>query len=135
MEVKTKVWLEKDDDSVFGLGKLLILKTIAETGSISKAAKKMNMSYRHAWSYIRSAESRLDAPLLVKIKGGKSGGGAILTDYAKNLIEKFEKLQKEVLDFTNKRYNDIFYGIGKYKNSFFLTTENRTKSYRRSRFS
>ncbi len=108
MQIKSKVWLEKDGELVFGTGKLIILKAIAETGSINQAAKKLNMSYRHAWSYIRSVEKRIGRPLLVKVKGGKSGGGAMLTVYAKNLIEKFEKLEEEVKDFTNKRYREIF---------------------------
>lgn len=108
MQVKSKVWLEKDGELVFGVGKSLILKAIGETGSINKAAKKMNMSYRHAWSYIRSAEKRLERPLLIKIKGGKEGGGAVLTDYAKDLLEKFEKLEEDVKIYTNKRHKGIF---------------------------
>lgn len=108
MRIKSKVWLDKDGELVFGTGKLLILKAISETGSINQAAKKLKMSYRHAWSYIRSAEKRIGKPLLLKTKGGRSGGGAILTDYARNLIEKFEKLEEEVKDFTNKRYREIF---------------------------
>ncbi len=108
MQIKSKVWLEKEGELVFGTGKSLILKAIKETGSISKAAKKINMSYRHAWSYVRSAEKRLGVPLLVKVKGGKSGGGAILTDYAKDLLEKFNKLEYEVKEFTNNRYKNIF---------------------------
>jgi len=94
---------------VFGSGKSLILKAIRETGSINKAAKKMNMSYRHAWSYIVSAEKRIAKPLLIRIKGGASGGGAILTDYAKDLLNKFAKLEEEVEVFTNKRYKAIFH--------------------------
>lgn len=108
MKIKSKVWLEKDGELVFGSGKTSILKAIHKTGSINKAAREMNMSYRHAWSYIRSAEKRLGKDLLLKTKGGKTGGGAILTDYAKDLIKKFEKLDSEVRVFTNQRYKSIF---------------------------
>ncbi len=108
MEVKSKVWLEKKGKLVFGVGKTSILRAVAKTGSINKAAKEMNMSYRHAWSYIRSAEKRLGTSLLIKIKGGKEGGGAILTDYAKDLIEKFAKLEKQAKVFVNRRYKEIF---------------------------
>lgn len=108
MQVKSKVWFEKDGELVFGAGKSLILKAIGETGSINKAAKKMNMSYRHAWSYIRSAEKRLCKPLLIKVRGGKEGGGAVLTDYAKDLLEKFERLEEDVMTYTNRCYKEIF---------------------------
>ncbi len=109
MRVKSKVWLEKDGELVFGVGKSLILKAVWETGSINKAAKSMNMSYRHAWSYIVSAEKRIGKQLLIRTKGGKEGGGAKLTDYAKDLFKKFEKLEQEVNVFTDKRYKKIFY--------------------------
>ncbi len=83
LQVKSKVWLEKNGKLVFGTGKYLILKTIAETGSINQAAKVLNMSYRHIWSYVSSIEKRLGYPLLAKNKGGKNGGGAVLTDSAR----------------------------------------------------
>lgn len=109
MKVRSKIWLEKDGQLVFGTGKSLILKAIHEAGSINKAAKKMNMSYRHAWSYIHFAEKRLVRDLLIKTKGGQFGGGAILTDFARDLLKKFEKLEQEVEVFVSKRYQEIFH--------------------------
>ena len=88
MKIKSKIWLEKKNNLFFGSGRALILRTVTETGSINKAAKKLDMSYRRIWSYIHSAEERLGRPLLTKSRGGKGGGGAILTDYARDLLEK-----------------------------------------------
>ena len=48
LKAKSKVWLEKDGRLVFGIGKATILSQIQKTGSINKAAKELNMSYRHA---------------------------------------------------------------------------------------
>lgn len=108
MRIKSKVWLEKDGELVFGSGKSMILAAIGETGSINKAAKAMNMSYRHAWSYIASAEKRMGRQLLVRTKGGSGGGGAQLTDYAKVLLKRFKNLECQVNAFTDKRYKEIF---------------------------
>ena len=36
----------------FGPGKAVLLKLVEETGSISEAAKRMEMSYMRAWSLI-----------------------------------------------------------------------------------
>ena len=99
MKIKAKVWLEKEGELVFGTGKYNILKAVSQTKSINQAAKKLKMSYRHAWSYIHSAEKRLGKLLLIKVRGGKEGGGAVLTDYAKELLEKFEKVEKESHSF------------------------------------
>ncbi|MFH1245925.1 MAG: winged helix-turn-helix domain-containing protein [Candidatus Omnitrophota bacterium] len=109
MKVKSKVWLEKKGELIFGVGKTALLKSIAETGSINKAAKRMNMSYRRAWSYVVSIEKRIGQPLLIRIKGGKDGGGTILTDFAKDLLKKFERMEEEAEAFVNKRYKAIFH--------------------------
>jgi molybdate transport system regulatory protein len=107
-QIKSKVWLEKEGKLVFGSGKAMILKYIARTGSLAKAAKELKMSYRHAWSYIKAAEKRIGRPLMVCSKGGENGGGTLLTDYARELLEKFVKLEQKVEAFTDKSYREIF---------------------------
>jgi len=108
MKVKSKVWLDKNGGLAFGAGKSKILKAVERTGSLNAAARKLNMSYRHAWSYIRSAEKRLGRPLLTRAKGGKGGGGAVLTEFARELIKKFDSLDAEVERFVNRRFREIF---------------------------
>lgn len=108
MNIKSKIWFEENNEMVFGAGKSLILKAIDETGSINQAAKKLNMSYRHAWSYIRSVEKRLKKQLIIKIKGGVGGGGAILTPYAKQLLEKFDTLEREIISTANQKFEELF---------------------------
>ncbi len=108
MKIKTKVWLEKNGQLIFGSGKASILKSIEETGSINKAAQKMKMSYRHAWSYIKEIEKRLNINLIIRIKGGKGGGGAQLTSYAKELLEKYTKIKNEIEKFADKRVKEEF---------------------------
>ena len=44
MKVKTKVWLDKDGELVFGGSKARILKQILETGSIVNATRELNIS-------------------------------------------------------------------------------------------
>lgn len=108
LKVKSKVWLEKDSELVFGIGKAIILSHIQKTGSINRAAKELNMSYRHAWSYIKSAEKRLGKRLVICTKGGANGGSTTLTPYAKNLLKKFFSLERKVKLFTDKVYKEVF---------------------------
>ena len=108
MQIKSKVWLERNGKLVFGSGKAVILRAILETGSINKAAKELKMSYRHAWSYIKSAEKRLGQPLLICSKGGVNGGSARLTPYAEALLKKFDDLNHRVNEFVDKAYKEIF---------------------------
>jgi molybdate transport system regulatory protein len=108
MKVKSKVWLDKGGELVFSSGKSNILKSIEKTGSLNAAAKELKMPYRHAWSYIRSAEKRLGKALLVKSKGGKGDGGAVLTEYAIELLKKFDFLDGQARQFIDKRFQGIF---------------------------
>lgn len=110
IKVKAKVWLDKDGQLIFGAGKSAIIKAIAKTGSLNGAAKALNMSYRHVWSAIQSIEKRMGKALLIKTKGGKDGGGAVITEYAKELIKKFDKLDDDITAFVNKQYKEIFDG-------------------------
>lgn len=48
MNVFARFWFEKDDKSYIGVGRAELLTRIAESGSISKAAKQMGMSYKAA---------------------------------------------------------------------------------------
>ena len=58
MEIKYKMWLEKDAEVIAGNGKVGLLKMIDDLGSIQKAAEKYGMSYRHDRGIIQKMEGR-----------------------------------------------------------------------------
>ena len=110
MKVKCKVWLERDGDLCFGSGRARILRAVGETGSLNKAASALGISYRHAWSQIRAAEQRLGRPLLTRRRGGRERGGAELTDYAKEVMRRFEKMERDVRNHVDRCFQDEFRG-------------------------
>ena len=69
-----------------GPGKLLLLQNIDKHGSISAAGRAMNMSYRQAWSLVDQLNAAFKEPVVHSQTGGKSGGGAHLTDFGKLLL-------------------------------------------------
>jgi molybdate transport system regulatory protein len=109
MTVRTKVWLEKDGKPVFGTGKAGLFRAIVNEGSISGASKRVNISFRRAWSHLDNAERNFGTPLLEKHKGGKGGGSSTLTDEAGELVEKFERLSGDVAEFARERFKALFY--------------------------
>ena len=108
MKIKSKVWLDRGGALCFGAGRARILRAVAETGSLNKAARKLGMSYRHAWSSIRAAEERLGRQLLIRQKGGRHGGGAVLTDFARDMLLKFEELDGDIQAFANRKFRQVF---------------------------
>jgi len=93
---------------VFGAGKARILCAVDKTGSINAAARELGMSYRHAWSTIDAAEHRLGHKLLRRSRGGPKGGGATLTRYARDLLDKLNALEEEVKNTADKRFARLF---------------------------
>ncbi len=94
MEVKCRVWIEKDGEHVLGKGGAEILKAIEEFKSISKAAKHLGMSYRFAWMYINRIEEVMGVKIVERERGGKEGGKTILTTEGKKLLEFYESAEK-----------------------------------------
>lgn len=108
MKAKIKVWLEKDGKQVLGEGRIKLLKTIENLGSLKKAVEELGYSYRYAWGIIKKLEKRMNRQLIISHKGGAHGGDSHLTDYGKNLIEKFEKYKKEIKTENKKIFRRYF---------------------------
>lgn len=78
----------------FGPGKARLLELIAETGSISAAARAMDMSYRRAWLLIDDLKSVFGEPLVEAAAGGRQGGGARLTARGARVLAAFRRLER-----------------------------------------
>ena len=112
MEVRSKIWLAVDGEAVFGSGREALFKAIDRLGSINKAARDINISYRKALSYIQLMEQRLDIKLVKRQTGGLNGGGASLTDNAREFMQKYEKLEEGVNEMLDRKFTEVF-GNGK----------------------
>lgn len=95
-EIRLRCWIEIDGKKFFGPGPARLLELIESEGSIAKAAKKMNMSYKKAWDLISDLNTRGKAPYVVSRKGGESGGGAELTETGKKVLAKYHELAEKV---------------------------------------
>ncbi|MCP4576480.1 MAG: LysR family transcriptional regulator [Deltaproteobacteria bacterium] len=103
--IRSKIWVEDDSGNVvFGLGRLKILDAIDRLGSIQGAAKELKMGYRAIWGKINATEERLNRPLLIRNKGGRSGGGSQLTPFALSLLVYFRHLHQRVSDLSDAEF-------------------------------
>ncbi len=91
-----KLWLKKGQLSVIGSGRARLLRAVAEHGSISKAAKAMGMSYRHAWGIIKQIRTSLGEEVIVTTRGGSSGGGTNLTEFGERILKQYEDNEKGI---------------------------------------
>ena len=102
-KIKSRIWIECNEHVLLGEGRVQLLKAIEETGSLSKAAKSLNLSYKKAWNLIDSVNKSAKKPVTINSTGGKGGGGAELTDYGKSLIQVFDDINQNCWDFLDQQ--------------------------------
>jgi molybdate transport system regulatory protein len=85
-----------DEDIAFGPGKAELLEAIQRAGSISAAAKALDMSYRRAWMLVETMNSCFESPLVKSAKGGSGGGGAEVTPEGLALLQAFRRMEQDV---------------------------------------
>jgi molybdate transport system regulatory protein len=76
-----------------GPGKARLVGLIAESGSISAAARKMGMSYRRAWQLVEALNKSFNEPVVLTAVGGKRGGGAVVTEFGKRLVAQYHGME------------------------------------------
>lgn len=107
---KFKIWIEKEDgEPVIGKGGYDLIKNIMETGSIAQASKKLGLSYKFAWSYVRKINSEIPSSVEMR-KGGKNAGGSKVSDKLQKVLELYAEAEKEIngiLEKYNKKLNEI----------------------------
>jgi molybdate transport system regulatory protein len=108
VQIRSKLWIEVNGEPVFGRGRRFLLQAIDRYGSINEAAKRINISYRKAWSYITVMEERLGIRLVDRHAGGKDGGGASLTGEAREFLRKYEALEEGIKELVDERFREVF---------------------------
>ena len=78
-----------------GPGKADLLRAIDETGSISAAARQMEMSYRRAWLLVDTMNQAFKSPVVVTLTGGKAGGGAAVTEFGKEVLHRYSAMEEK----------------------------------------
>lgn len=95
-QLRIKCWVEDDGEKFYGPGPNELIKKIQKEGSLSKAAAEMNMSYKKAWELIQRLNQHAEKPLVILKKGGSHGGGAEITEHAREVMAEYDKLEKEI---------------------------------------
>jgi molybdate transport system regulatory protein len=83
-----------DPDGRIGPGKIELLEQVAAFGSISAAARAMEMSYKHAWDLIEEMNQLFGKPLVSAQTGGRHGGGAQLTQLGLSVVSRFRAIER-----------------------------------------
>jgi molybdate transport system regulatory protein len=95
------------EHSSLGPGKIRLLEAIRDSGSLSKAARNIGMSYRRAWLLVESLRQSFREPVTVASTGGKDGGGMLVTEFGDALIESYRQLERDLATLAARNFHAI----------------------------
>ena len=86
--------IDLDGKGSIGPGTVRLLELIDELGSIRRAGAQLKMSYARAWGLVKDLGDTFDKPVVNASPGGKSGGGAKLTDLGRKIVEAYRTAER-----------------------------------------
>jgi molybdate transport system regulatory protein len=92
-EVRFRMRVLRGSDIALGPGKVVLLEAVREHGSISAAARSLNMSYRRAWMLIDELNRSLATPATTSEPGGQRGGGSLLTPVGEDIVRLYRDIE------------------------------------------
>jgi molybdate transport system regulatory protein len=97
-----RIWIDGPEGTFIGYGRVVLLERIMEHGSITRAAKSMQMAYRRAWDLVDSMNQQAEKPFVELATGGKGGGGAQVTEAGKKAIKLFWRFHADLQSFLKR---------------------------------
>ena len=85
-----------------GPGKASLIEAVGRTGSISAAARELGMSYRRAWQLIDATNKCFRKPLVETATGGRGGGGAVVTHFGQEVLDRFRAIETKAVASVNR---------------------------------
>ncbi len=98
------------ESAFLGPGSWQLLSLIETTGSVRFASQQMGISYSKAWKILNNLEEQVGYSVLSRQPGGKNGGKTHLTKQGKQLLEQFERFERECNNAVNQLFQKHFGG-------------------------
>lgn len=96
--IRTNLRLTFPGGAPLSHGKAELMELIRETGSIRQAAVRMDMSYRRGWLLVDELNRMFRQPVVETKHGGKSGGGAALSEFGEELLTRFRSMEARTME-------------------------------------
>ena len=93
-----RIRVVSDSQIALGPGKVDLLEKIERSGSISKAARELGLSYRRAWTLVDTMNKSFKSYLVQGSAGGGKGGGSLLTPLGKKITTSYRAMEKKAED-------------------------------------
>ena len=106
-QLRPRIRVLHGEDIALGPGKVDLLELVGQTGSIREAAERMGMSYMRAWKLIKTMNACFKEPLVQAARGGRTHGGATLTETGRKALELYQQMESDCLDATRPQWDEL----------------------------
>ncbi|HEU5197828.1 MAG TPA: LysR family transcriptional regulator [Methylomirabilota bacterium] len=110
MKPKLRVWVTFGEDFKFGDGRARLLALIDQHGSLRRAAEEFEMSYRHAWGYLRELEQAAGFKFVERAPGGGPRSGMRLTAAGRQFVERYQRFRAGLDSAMRREFDRTFKG-------------------------
>jgi molybdate transport system regulatory protein len=107
LDEKTRFRIQIKHAVAIGPGKADVLQSIAETGSLAEAGRRLGMSYQRVWSLVGAMNTDFIEPLVVTQRGGPTGGGAKLTSAGAHVLTVYRAIEADAQRAIAKRLPEL----------------------------
>jgi molybdate transport system regulatory protein len=94
-------------DIALGPGKAELLELLIQTGSLTKAARRLDMSYMRAWTLVKTMNEYFCRPVAVAERGGKKGGGMTVTATGRRVLALYQEMESKTLSSTKAQWKSL----------------------------
>jgi molybdate transport system regulatory protein len=94
-------------DIALGPGKAELLELLLQTGSLTKAARSLEMSYMRAWTLVKTMNKCFCQPVAVAERGGKNGGGMTVTATGRRVLALYQEMESKTLSSTEAQWKSL----------------------------
>ncbi len=102
IEVECQISIKKNGKCFLGSMKTNLLNEIKKSGSLSGAAKKLKISYQHAWTMINEMNRVAPKPMVIKQRGGTNGGGTEISTYGEKILREYGQIEAQIKKLVNQ---------------------------------
>jgi molybdate transport system regulatory protein len=119
-DISASVSLKRGLSPKVSLERVALIQAIDELGSITAAAKRLELSYKGAWDIVQALNNLFEAPLIEAAPGGRAGGAATVTERGRDVAAAFHRVQGEIdaalakleAGLSGETARDLFWSLG-----------------------
>ena len=95
-----------------GVRSARIIEVLGRSGSISKTARELGMSYRRCWLLVDSLNHCFCEPVVQTATGGANGGGAQVTDFGREVLRRYRDIENKATESVRAELDELCGLIG-----------------------